>query len=239
MDLLAVGAHPDDVELTSGGTVALLAPKYDVGILDLTEGESSTRGTVEERRIEAQRAAEILGVGVRRNAFLPDTGVDSTSKEQVEAVVDILRELRPRVILAPHWDSVHPDHSETSKLIRRAFVLARIAGFRSSNKAHRGERLFFYDARSGMVPDFVVDISGVFDKKMEAVRAHRSQFEPDPDPSTKPLTPISDPTFLEGITAVARYWGFRSGVRYAEPFMAAEPFAVGDPSAVFFPPRGS
>ncbi len=235
MDLLAVGAHPDDVELTCGGTVALVARKREVGILDLTEGEASTRGTVEERRVEAQRAAEILGVVLRRNALLPDTGVDSTSKDHIDAVVDILRELKPRVILAPYRRSAHPDHSEASSLIQRAFVLARIAGFRSTHGAHRPEKLYFYDALGGMLPNFVVDMTDAFETKMEAIRVHRSQVEPDPDPTKKPVTPISDPTFLEGIAAVTRYWGFRTGVRHAEPFLAREPFVVSDPSTALIP----
>jgi bacillithiol biosynthesis deacetylase BshB1 len=235
MDLLAVGAHPDDVELTCGGTVALLAKEYEVGILDLTEGEAGTRGTVEERRAEAKLAAEILGVSVRKNCCLPDSGVSSASRDQLAVVVDALRELKPRVILAPHWEAVHPDHAECSKLIQSAYVLVHLRHFKTDHPAYRPQGLFFYDARSGMVPSFVVDISSVFDVKMEAIRAHRSQFEPDPDPAKPPLTEISDPTFLEGIGGMARFWGFRARVRYGEPFMSKEPFRVADPLAAFFP----
>jgi len=237
MDLLAVGAHPDDVELTSGGTVALLAKDYEVGILDLTEGEAGTRGTVEERRAEAARAAEILGVAVRKNCRLPDSGVSSASRDQLAAVVDAIRDLKPRVILAPHWGAVHPDHAECSRLVQSAFVLVHLRRFQTAHAAYRPQGLFFYDARSGMSPGFIVDVSSVFDVKMAAIRAHRSQFEPDPDPAKPPLTEISDPTFLEGISCSARYWGFRAGVRYGEPFMAREPLRVGDPLAAFFAPR--
>jgi bacillithiol biosynthesis deacetylase BshB1 len=237
MDLLAVGGHPDDVELGCGGTVALLSGRYEVGILDLTEGEASSRGSVEERRVETARASEILGVGVRRNARLPDTGVNSESEDQIAALVDILREMKPRVVLAPHWNSVHPDHSETSRMIQRAFVLSRIGGFRTAHSTYRPQGLLFYEARSGMNPNIVVDITPVFDVKMEAIRAHQSQFLRNPDRVHEPETDISDPTFLEGISATARYWGFRSGVRYGEPFLARELLSVGDPLDAFFPPR--
>lgn len=234
MDLLAVGAHPDDVELTCGGFVALQARRYSVGILDLTEGEASSRGTVKERKGEAARAAEILGVEVRRNCRLPDTRVDSTSSDQIDAVVDAIRELRPRVLLAPHWGAVHPDHSEASRLLQRAFVLARLGGFRTSYGTYRPQGLLFYEARSGMVPSFVVDITDTFETKMEAVRAHSSQFLRNPDRPDEPKTEISDPAFLEGIVAMARCWGFRAGVRYGEPFMAKEPLRVSDPLEAFF-----
>lgn len=235
MDVLAVGAHPDDVELTCGGTVALLCPRYEVGILDLTEGEASTRGTVDERRAEADRAAEILGVAVRQNCRLPDAGINAASREQIETVVDIFRALKPRLILAPHWGAVHPDHAETSKLVQQAFILSRLAGFRTAHGTYRPQGLLFYEARSGMLPSLVVDITSAFETKMEAVRAHRSQFLRDPGRPEEPKTDISAPTFLEGITAIARYWGFRAGVRYGEPFMAREPLRVGDPLEAFFP----
>ncbi len=229
IDLLAVGAHPDDVELSCGGWLALAAQRGQaVVLLDLTRGELATNGTVELRAAEAAEAARILGVSERRNLALPDGTIRETDDAQVDALVAQLRDLRPALLLAPHTEARHPDHSEAGALCRRAAFLAGLRQHRPDLGApHRPRRILHYPQRHEVRPDLVVDISSVADVKARAVAAHVSQFgEGEP-------TLINRPIGLSAIDARDRYWGASIGVAHGEPYLLGAPVPVKDPMAHF------
>ena len=244
LDALFFGAHPDDVELSSGGLAALLAGHgHAVGIVDLTRGERGTRGDVEERAAEAAAAARELGVAWRRNLGLPDLGLDRHDRGQQAAVVACLREHRPRLVVAPDPDDAHPDHVEGSRLVERTCYLAGLARFdagpRSGGDAaggppvvdpgrHRPERLLFALYRSAARPHLVVDVSAAWERRMQAVRAHQSQL----DPARGPATYLTEPGFLDEIEARARSLGALIGVRYAEGYRVRGPVPVTDARAL-------
>jgi len=240
LDALFFGAHPDDVELSSGGLAALLAVHgHAVGIADLTRGEMGTRGTVDERLAEAAAAARELGVAWRRSLDLPDLGLDRGDRAQQAVVVACLREHRPRLVVAPDPDDPHPDHVEASHLVARACYLAGLARFAGARRAvggapggdpaavperHRPERLLFALYRSVVGPHLVVDVSAVWERRMRAVRAHVSQL----DPARGPATYLTAPGFLEEIEARARSLGAVIGTRYGEGYRVRGPVAITD-----------
>ena len=224
-DVLAVGPHPDDVELAAGGTVALLtAAGYRVVVLDLTRGERATRGTPAERAQEAARAASILGAD-RECLELPDTGLTADDPDQVAAVVSALRHHRPRLLLTLHADDDHPDHREGADLVERAWYLAGLAGYPgSSAPPFRPRRLLFAMGRRSFFPSLVVDVAPVYAKKREALGASASQFtRPPGDPR---VTPISDPGVLARIEGRDRVHGGMIGTEFGEPFFSRDPWAV-------------
>ncbi|MBI1321513.1 MAG: bacillithiol biosynthesis deacetylase BshB1 [Candidatus Hydrogenedens sp.] len=216
-DILAFGAHPDDAELGVGGQLHKAAKRgFRVVIADLTRGEMGTRGTPEERAVEAAQAAELLGVSARINAGLPDAGL-ADSPEQREAVIRIIREHRPRTILAPMKPDRHPDHEAAHDLIRSANFYSGLAKVDTGQPPYRAPALYFYYAyfTGDAPPAFVVDVSGHFDQKLSALRAYRSQlFNPERD---EPQTFVSTEEFWEDIATRALFWGARIGVRYGEP----------------------
>ena len=240
LDALFFGAHPDDVELSSGGLAALLAAHgHGVGIADLTRGEKGTRGDVEERSAEAAEAARELGVAWRGNLGLPDLGLDRHDHGQQAAVVACLREHRPRLVVAPDPDDAHPDHVEASRLVERACYLAGLARFAASPgpagdapggssaggpPRHRPERLLFALYRGAARPHLVVDVSAAWERRMRAVRVHRSQL----DPARGPATYLTEPGFLEEIEARARSLGALIGARYGEGYRVRGPVPVTD-----------
>jgi bacillithiol biosynthesis deacetylase BshB1 len=229
LDALFVGAHPDDVELTSGGLAALLASHgHRVGIVDLTRGEAASRGTVEERALEAEQAARALGVAARETLGLPDLGLDRSSRPQLTAVVACLRRHRPRLVVAPDRDDDHPDHVEGSHLVRRACYLAGLARFEAPGERHRPERLLFALYRSGAKPHLVVDVSRAWERRMAALRAHRTQL----DPATGPSTYLTEPDFIAAVEARARHWGSLIGATHGEAYRARGPVAVADGRAL-------
>jgi bacillithiol biosynthesis deacetylase BshB1 len=244
LDALFFGAHPDDVELSSGGLAALLAAHgHAVGIADLTRGEKGTRGGVEERAAEAAEAARELGVAWRGNLGLQDLGLDRHDHGQQAAVVACLREHRPRLVVAPDSDDAHPDHVEASRLVERSCYLAGLARFetgpRSAGNAagepsagslarHRPERLLFALYRSAARAHLVVDVSAAWERRMRAVRAHQSQL----DPARGPATYLTEPGFLEEIEARARSLGALIGVRYGEGYRVRGPVPVTDARAL-------
>jgi bacillithiol biosynthesis deacetylase BshB1 len=200
LDALFFGAHPDDVELSSGGLAALLsAHGHAVGVTDLTRGEKGTRGDVEERAAEAAAAARELGLVWRGNLGLRDLGLDRHDHGQQAAVVACLREHRPRLVVAPDPDDAHPDHVEASRLVERACYLAGLARYETGPPAagdtpggpsagglarHRPERLLFALYRSAARPHLVVDVSAAWERRMRAVREHQSQLDPARGPAT-------------------------------------------------------
>ena len=220
--ILAVGAHPDDVEISCGGTLALAVRQgFQALVLDLTKGELSTNGTVEERAKEAAEAARALGIEERRNAGLPDGGVDSHDAEQVRRVVRILRTLRPSVLFTHAPKDRHPDHVEASYLVDRAWYLAGLRRYDGEEGTpHRAEGRYHFISRITLEPTFVVDITPVWEEKKRAILSHGSQVGRD---ARSVSTPLNVPDFMERIEARARHFGSQIGVRYGEPFRATEP----------------
>ncbi len=236
LDLLAVGAHPDDVEISCGGTVALAAAQgLAAGILDLTRGELSTNGTPEERAREAAEAARILGARGRWNAALPDGGLLSESPEQTAAVVALLRTLRPRVILTHFPRDRHPDHVAASRLLDRAWYLAGLRRYEASGAPFRPEARFHFASRVGFAPSFVVDVTETWEAKRRAILAHATQVARG-TAGARP-TPLNAADFLERVEARARHYGAMIGVSYGEPFHATEPMGVRSLGSLLDAPR--
>ncbi|HYM80665.1 MAG TPA: bacillithiol biosynthesis deacetylase BshB1 [Candidatus Limnocylindria bacterium] len=227
LDALFFGAHPDDIELTSGGLAALLACHgHAVGLVDLTRGEKASRGTVEERGRETQAAAKILGVQTRLNLALPDLGLDRHDLKQQQAIVTCLREHRPRLVVAPDPDDAHPDHIEAGHLVSRACYLAGLLRFAATGRfeRHRPERLLFALYRGTRRPHLIVDVSQVWERRMDALRQHQSQL----DPASGPATYLTEPDFLDEIQARARVLGATIGVRYGEGYRSRGPLGIQD-----------
>ena len=229
VDVLAVGAHPDDVELGIGGLVHKLAQGgFSVGILDLTRGEMSSRGTVEERDREAAKAAEILGVATRENVGLPDGAVTNTAEQQ-RRLIPFLRAFRPRVLLAPMNADRHPDHRAAHALVRDADYFAGLHRIETDRPPHRVPNVYYYypHFEDVAVPQFIVDVSAHFDAKLAALEAHASQFFNADYEGEETYT--SSEAFWGSIRTRAAYWGHRINAAYGEPLFAERPVAVAFP----------
>jgi bacillithiol biosynthesis deacetylase BshB1 len=231
LDVLAIGAHPDDVELTCAGTVIKLVKKgRRVGILDLTQGELGTRGDRKTRSREAAAAAEVMGVAVRENLKLPDGNIESDLDSRLK-LVRAIRTWQPDVLLFPYPVDRHPDHERTHLLCREAWFsagLQRVAtSVRGKSQAPFRPRAYYhYMQWYEFVPSFIVDVTAEFDRRMETMRAYRSQFF---DPSSKEReTILSTPDFLEMVRTRLEYYGDRIGRKYGEPFFSPASLEVGD-----------
>jgi bacillithiol biosynthesis deacetylase BshB1 len=229
--VLAIGAHPDDVELTVGGTILVLRSKgHDVVIADLTQGELGTRGTPAVRAREAAEAARRLGVARRVNLGLPDGHVRATDEAR-RAMVRLIREVRPVIVLGPRPDDLHPDHAHAATLVREASFLAGVARFGDGGAPHRPRAVLQYASHTVFAPSLVVDVSDHFEAKKHAALAYRSQFH---DPASKePATYVSSASFWDWWEGRARHFGNLVGARYGEPFLAEGPLLVKDPVAQF------
>lgn len=220
-DILAIGAHPDDVELGCGGTISKLVSEGKVvSIVDLTQGELGTRGTIEIRKAEAERSAEILGVKYRENLKLKDGFIVNSEEYQLK-IVQQIRLLRPEIVLATAIDDRHPDHAKAAKLISDACYISGLRMVKTEyngkqQEAWRPKHIFHYIQWKNVAPDFVVDITGFLDKKIASCMAYHSQFY-NPD-SKEPETPITSKDFFESLTYRAQDLGRLSGVQYAEGF---------------------
>lgn len=215
LDALFFGAHPDDVELTSGGLAARLATHgHAVGIVDLTRGEAASRGTIEERLTEAKAAAAALGVASRENLELPDTGLDRRDRAHLITVAAALRRHRPALVVAPDADDAHPDHVEAAHLIARACYLSGLARFEAPGERHRPARVLFALYRGSRGAQVIVDVSAVWERRMNALREHRSQL----DPARGPATYLTAAGFLDEVEARGRLFGAQIGVRYGEGY---------------------
>lgn len=218
LDILAIGAHPDDVELGCGGTLAKeIRNGNTVGILDLTKGELGTRGTDETRREEANDAKDILGVVVRENLGIAD-GFFLNDKENQLKIVDVIRKYQPDIILsnAPH--DRHPDHGKGSDLVNTAIFLSGLPKIENGLAAWRPKKHFHYIQWLPLEPHFVVDISGFIDTKVEACMAYKTQFF-DPN-SSEPQTPISSKNFTDSIRYRAYDLGRLIGTEAGEGFIS-------------------
>ena len=232
MNVLAIGAHPDDVDLYAGGLVAGLARRgARVTMIDLTAGELGTRGTPEIRRREAAEAAHVLGAAERVCLGLPDGGLVGTDAGQTRALVGAMRRYRPDLVLAPWEVDKHPDHREAAALVRRARFLARVAGWSADGSPFRPGPVLSYEQKLPIEPDVVVDIGPDLETKRAAIRAFATQFFREPNDPL--VTEISDPSFHEALEARARAHGARIGVAWGEAYKREGPQAVLDPWQVF------
>ncbi len=225
LDLLAIGSHPDDIEISCGGTLAVAARQgFRTGILDLTRGELATNGDPETRSRESEEAARILGVALRSNAALPDGGIRAGDPEQERWVVALLRAFRPAVILTHFPQDRHPDHVEASRLCDRAWYLAGLRQFHAEGAPFRPEARYHFASRIGFRPSLVVDITEVWEAKRSAILAHSSQVLR--DGAGRTATQLNDPDFLARLEARGRHFGSMIGVHYGEPFFSPEPLGV-------------
>lgn len=231
VEILAVGAHPDDVELGCGGTLALLARAgRSVGILDLTRGEAGTRGTPETRAAEAAEAARLIGARFRDGLDLGDGNLKTDRAAELE-VIEVVRRRRPRLVFAPLPNDRHPDHVRAGRLVTDAAFYAGLRALETRLPPHRPQQVVYFPSTFLAEPTFLVDVTGTLDVKLAAVRAFRSQFF---DPASKePATFISSPEFLEGVTARARAFGRLANVGAAEGFVSPRPPLLADPLAAF------
>lgn len=230
VDILAIGAHPDDVELGCGGTLAkLISEGKKVAIIDLTQGELGTRGTAETRKIEAENAAKILGVSARENLKMKD-GFLLNSEEYQRKIIQKIRKYQPEIVFANAIEDRHPDHAKGSKLASDACFLSGLIKIETTDEdgniqqAWRPKQVYHYIQWKNIEPDFVVDISDFLDKKVESCLAYKTQFY-DPN-SSEPITPIATKDFLESITYRAQDLGRLSGVAYAEGFTTEKILAL-------------
>ena len=235
LDALAIGAHPDDVELGCGGTLAgLVESGRSVGILHLTSGEAGTRGDAETRRAEARAAASILGAELH----LLDCGDGAlrTGRDEEDSLIRKLRETRPRLVLAPAPQDRHPDHARAFRLVRDACFYAGLAE-RSPDLGppHRPSAMFSYMQHDvSFVPSFVVDVSSTWERKMSALDAYASQLHSSGREGSRsevgegPRTKTSSPKLRSAIEGRARHYGQLIGARFAEPFSSREPLTIND-----------
>jgi bacillithiol biosynthesis deacetylase BshB1 len=227
LEVLAIAAHPDDVELSCGGTMIKMAQMgYRTGILDLTRGEMGTRGTPETRAKEAAAAAKILGVSVRENLGLPDSRLEVREEYKRKIAVKI-REFRPHTVILPYWEGRHPDHYNASKLGYEGCFLAGLKQMPLGGEPHRPFKIIYSTVYQDVRPSFAVDITAQFEKRKRAILAYKSQFmPPKTEKKSKVFLPLDE---LENEMAlIAGYYGKLIGTRYAEPFLTREPVAVDD-----------
>ncbi len=229
LDLLAIGPHPDDVELTCAGTIIKLVKQgHAVGVVDLTAGELGTRGSAERRIREAEEAARIMGTSVRINLRLPDGNIENTPDNRLK-LIRIIREHRPEILLFPYFTDRHPDHEHGHVLCKEAWFYSGLEKIRTvhdgkEQEPHRPRAYYNYMQWLEFTPSFIVDISDEFEQRVKVMRAYKSQFH---DPESKEReTVLSRPEFFEMIRTRHEYYGDRIGVRYGEPFFSPYPLKV-------------
>lgn len=231
VDILFFGAHPDDVELSAGGTVAkLVKDGFSVGIVDLTSGEMGTRGTMKTRQREAANAAKALGASFRQHLDFGDGNLRTGREEELE-IIRLLRDRRPRIVFAPHPDDRHPDHTRTGRIVTEASFYAGLKALESGQAAHRPQTVVYYLQNYMLPPSFIVDCTKSWKTKMRAINAFKSQFY---DPASKePKTVISDPKFLQVIEARGLHFGMMIGATYGEAFVTKQPPKIDDVVAAY------
>lgn len=232
-DILAIGVHPDDVELSASGTLLRHAAQgYTFGLLDLTKGELGSRGTPELRTREAMDAARLLGAAFREQLDIPD-GLFVYSPENLLLIIRALRQIRPDIVLCNAPDDRHPDHGRAAKLVADACFYSGLPKIETRTadgvlqEAWRPKAVYHFIQDKHLNPDFIVDITPWFEQKMRAILAFRSQFY-DENQMDGPKTPISGKDFLDFMEAKARVFGRPAQVQYAEGFICARTPAVGD-----------
>ena len=227
LDLLAIAAHPDDVELTCGGTLLKMAHKgYKTGILDFTEGEMGTRGSREIRAKESAQAAKILKVSWRGNMNVPDSDVQPTRQNKLR-LATFIRELRPHTVIIPYWKARHPDHYHASTLGYEGCFLAGLKQLPLEGEPFRPFKILYATSFEDMPATFVVDITGQYETRRKAILAYASQFRPAKSEKKQRVFLAID-ELDSRMDLLAQRYGQLIGVRYGEPFLQKEMMAVDD-----------
>jgi bacillithiol biosynthesis deacetylase BshB1 len=227
IDLLAIAPHPDDVELTCGGTLLKMAQAgYRTGILDLTRGETGTRGTPETRLREAGRAAKILGATVRLNLELPDAHLCVCDEYKI-SIAEVLRELEPHTVILPYWEGRHPDHYTAARLGAEACFVAGLKNYPAKGLAFRPFKILYAAAYADVRPTFAVDITRQYDRRRRAILAYVSQFDPSKkEKRSRVMLPLDE--LEERMSDLAKHYGRMINVRYAEGFVVKETLRIDD-----------
>jgi bacillithiol biosynthesis deacetylase BshB1 len=224
-DVLAIAAHRDDVEQTCGGTLLRSAARgLRTAILDLTQGESGTRGTAEDRAREADEAARLLGVGWRQALDMPDGAIANTLENRMK-IVRVLRELRPHVVILPYGQARHPDHAIVASLGYEACFLSGLAKIDTGSAPHRPFKIVYASLYADVRPAFIVDITPFIDQRHASLMAYRSQYANQP---TGGALFVPEEEIRERTYAEARHYGLLAGVKYGEPFVQKEVGLVDD-----------
>ena len=225
LDVLAIAAHPDDVEQTCGGTLIRMAESgYRTGVLDLTAGDMGTRGTPEQRLAEAELAAKHLLLAWRGNLRMPDARLENSLPARMTLAVKI-RELKPRVVILPYWQARHPDHYRAGELGYEACFLAGLRKLDPYSEPHRPFKILYSSVYADVKPSFIVDISSQFERRMSALLSYASQYGAAGQGGG--LFP-GEQEIRERLGAIARFYGNLIGVRYGEPFVVKEAIEIGD-----------
>jgi bacillithiol biosynthesis deacetylase BshB1 len=226
LDVLAIAAHRDDTEIVSGGTIIKLVDLgYVAGILDLTAGESGSRGDADSRAREAECAAEVMGLKYRRNLGLPDAGLYDTQENALK-VASVIRETRPEMVILPYWKQRHPDHAAAGNIGYRGCFLAGLDKMPVSGEAYRPRKIIYSTSFHDVAPTFVVDVTDQFERKCKAVACYKTQFEEKPD--KREVYPPARNIF-DYMEIRSRQYGYMIGTRYAECFIQKERMKVDDP----------
>ena len=225
IDLLAIAAHPDDVEQTCGGTLLKMADAgYTTGIIDLTAGDMGTRGSPEIRVAESEAAAAILKVSHRENLHFPDARLENSMAGRM-TLAHRIRELRPRTVILPYWDGRHPDHYRASEIGYEACFLAGLRKIDQYTEPHRPYKILYSSIYTNVTPTFVVDITKHFDRRMESLLAYPSQYGA--IEAGGALFP-DEAEIRDRLAAMARFYGNLIGVKYGEPYVMKETMRVDD-----------
>lgn len=225
VDLLAIAAHPDDVEQTCGGTLLKMADAgYTTGIIDLTAGDMGTRGTPETRVAESEAASKILKVSHRENLHFPDARLENSMAGRM-TLAHRIRELRPRTVILPYWEGRHPDHYRTSEIGYEACFLAGLRKIDQYTEPHRPYKILYSSIYANVTPTFVVDITKHFDRRMESLLAYPSQYGQVTEGGN--LFP-DEAEIRDRLAAMARFYGNLIGVKYGEPYVMKETMRIDD-----------
>ena len=217
IDFLVIGPHPDDAELGLGGTLALAKQAgQTTGIIDLTRGESATKGTPEQRATEASAAAKVLNLDVRRTLTWPDSRIMDTEHRRLE-LAQLIRELQPRLVAAPHHNDRHPDHVAAATIVPASLHLAGLKNSPLSGKPFKPTNLFHYMGNGSFKPALIVDVSETIDTWEAAINCYKSQF------TGEPASPSVTPDIFRRRRGRAAYWGTLIDVEYGEPLWTKEP----------------
>ena len=225
LDVLAIAAHPDDIEQTCGGTLIKMAEQgYRTGALDLTAGDMGTRGTPERRVAESEAAAKAMKLAWRGNLHMPDARLENNIMARMTLAAKI-RELKPRVVILPYWQARHPDHYRAGELGYEACFLAGLKKLDEYSEPHRPKKILYASLYTDVKPSFIVDISGQFERRMEALLSYGSQYGAQSEGGA--LFP-DEAEIRERLGAIARFYGNQIGVKYGEPFVVKEAIRIDD-----------